>query len=112
MKPVRGADSLAALAVMVLIGGAVASRPLMRVMAERPTSEECLTLLDRYVELVAHAVDATPSRFAAIVTERRAAASAVVSEQGFPRCQSELTREEVTCGLRANSADDLERCLP
>ena len=112
LRPASGADLLAALAVVGLLSGAVGLRAAFRAVAGRPTSAECLALLDRYVEHVAHAAVADQARFAVAVAERRAAAKAVVAERGFPRCETELTHDEVACGLQASNADELERCLP
>ncbi|EYF04226.1 hypothetical protein [Chondromyces apiculatus] len=112
LKRATARDLGAALAVVILLGGAAALRPVLRAMDERPSSEECVELLDRYVEHVAHAAVADQPRFVVAIAERRAAARAVVEERGFPRCEAELTRDEVRCGLQASNADELERCLP
>lgn len=115
MPPLRRAtraDVLATLAVVASVTAVAAARPTLRALAERPSRAECMALLERYVEHTARAVDPDPARAAAAIEERMAAAAAAAGERGFPRCEAELTREEVACGLRAGSADELERCLP
>jgi hypothetical protein len=92
------------------VAAAAASRPLLRALAERPSPEECAALLERYVALVARA--AVPEAAASAVAQRTAAARAAADARGFAACEDELSREEVACGLRAENADDLERCLP
>ena len=118
LRRVTPGDVLATLAVITAVGAAAAAGPVGRALAERPSGADCVALLDRYIELVARAVDPDPARVAASIEERKAAAALAApaalgtAESGFPRCEAELTRDEVACGLRAGNADELERCLP
>lgn len=104
------ADVAATLAILALVGAAALAPSVARRLAGRPAPEDCAALLDRYVELVARAV--SPESSTAAIAERKALAQAAVGARGFARCEAELTPDEVACGLRAGSADEIERCLP
>ncbi len=104
------ADVLATAAILGAVGLGVAARPALRALADRPAPEACVALLDRYVELVARAAD--PDATAAAIAQRKETAWTAAGEPRFARCEAELTREEVACGLAAGNADELERCLP
>ncbi|WP_437597827.1 hypothetical protein WMF28_34525 [Sorangium sp. So ce590] len=104
------ADVLATLAIVLLVIGVVAGRAALRRLSARPSPEACAALLDRYVELVLRA--AAPEPAASDVAERQAMARKAAGERGFVRCEADLTQAEVSCALKAGSADDLERCLP
>lgn len=104
------ADVLATAAVLAVVAAGAAARPVFRALSPRPAPADCMALLERYVELVARAAD--PDASASAVAERHERARAAAGERGFARCEAELTRDEVACGLRAGNADELERCLP
>ena len=108
-RATRG-DVLATVAILGAVGLGVATRPALRALAERPSPEACVALLDRYVELVARAAD--PDASASTIAQRKETAWASAGEARFARCEAELTREEVACGLTAGNPDELERCLP
>lgn len=109
--PATRADVLATLAIVGVVALAVLIPMLARKLAPHPSSAECEALLDRYVEHVAHAVDPKPA--ASALEERRALARAAApSRAAFSRCVTDLTRWEVDCAMKAESADSFERCLP
>lgn len=115
VSPPRGqatrAEVLATLAIIAVTALAVLLPMLARKLGPHPSPAECAALLDRYVEHVAHAVDPKPA--ASALEERRALARAAApSRAAFSRCVSDLTRSEVDCAMKADSADSFERCLP
>jgi len=99
----------ATLGILALAAAAAVAPSALRRLAGRPAAEDCAALLDRYVEHVARAVSPEPA--AARIAERKELARAAAGERGFARCEAELTPDEVACGLRAGSADEIERCL-
>jgi hypothetical protein len=105
------ADVLATLAIVGVTALAVLVPMIARELGPRPTPADCEALLDRYVEHVAYAIDPKPA--SSTLIERRALAHAAASSRAaFSRCQSDLTRSEVECAMKADSADSFERCLP
>ncbi len=110
-EPATRADVLATLAIVGVTALAVLLPVIARRLGPHPTAADCEALLDRYVEHVAYAVDPKPAPSA--LAERRALARAAASSRAaFSRCVSELTRSEVDCAMKAESADSFERCLP
>lgn len=109
--PATRAEVVATLAIVGVTGLAVLVPMIARRLAPHPSTEECEALLDRYVEHVTYAVDPKPA--ASALAERRSLARAAASERAaFSRCMSDLTRAEVDCAMKADSADTFERCLP
>ena len=103
-------DAMAALAVMVVVVGAVVSLRASDALAPRPTREQC-------EQLHAHYVDRASRQHAPGVDDRTvddavAAASSDPSRADDLRsCENELTREQVECGLGKGNVDEIERCL-
>ena len=105
------ADVLATLAIITATGLAVFGPTVVRRLSAHPSKEQCEALLDRYEEHVAYAVDPKPS--ASALAERRALArAAATGRTAFSRCVSDLTLDEAECAMKANGADEFERCLP
>lgn len=107
------AEVLGTVAIVVVLVGLVAARGVARRLGPHPTRAECDALLDRYVE---HLVAAEGGRLPTppdVLEERRARARAkAAADPEFARCPIALTRDEATCALHANGADEFERCLP
>src|SRR5262245_4998785 len=105
---IRG-ETIAALAIVGIAIVFAVGRPLRRRLAAHPSAAECAALLDRYVDHLAHAAD--PHVPAATVAEAQETARAkAATEPDFARCTTTLTREEADCAMRANGADEFERC--
>jgi len=99
---------------LIIVGICVAlvvSKPILRKLAEHPSSEACAALLDRYVEHVVHAIDPKPAA-GELATRKAQARDLAAEDPAFARCPSYLTREEAECAMRAGNADEFERCLP
>lgn len=108
------ASRIEVVATLLIVGGFVGLlgvRSIRRTLAEHPSKEVCQAMLDRYVEHIVYAVDPKPT--AADLNSRKAQARALAAEdQAFARCPTHLTRDEADCALKANNADEFERCLP
>ena len=65
-------------------------------------------MLDRYAEEEARAADPAPTQKGPSLDE---APGRTIAATTVDRCTHDLTAEEVTCALRSNGADELERCL-
>jgi hypothetical protein len=98
----RRLDVLLTLAIVVGLLGFVATRPLRRRLAQHPSPEQCAAMLARYADQEARAAE--PSR----PPSNRPPPDQARAE----RCARELTAEEVDCAMKANSVDEIERCLP
>lgn len=109
--PAARADVLATVAILLAFSLVVLAFVFYRRFSAHPTPEQCEALLERYITHVAHAVDPKPQ--ASALAERRKLARAAADKHGaFAACAEELTMDEHTCGMQAQSADELERCLP
>lgn len=109
LPPGRRNEVLATLAIVGALVAAVASRPLLRRLASRPTRESCVKMLDRYAEEQARAADPARGEKGPSLDE---APARTIPGTTLDRCVHDLTAEEVTCALHSNNADELERCLP
>ena len=107
--PGRRNEVLATLAIVGALVAAVASRPLLRRAASRPTRDQCVKMLDRYAEEQLRAADPARGEKGPSLDE---APGRTIAATTLDRCTHDLTQEEVTCALRSNGADELERCLP
>ncbi len=104
-------EVIATVAVVGGLAAIIATGPVRRRFAEHPSPEECVALLDRYVEHVVRAAD--PKVPGGDLSARQAQARALSStDPAFARCTTSLTRKEAECAMRANNADEFERCLP
>ncbi len=111
--PASRAEVAATLAILLVVAGIVVGRSIARRLGPHPTGEECAALLDRYVDHLVAAEGGPLPVPAPALAERRARARAKAStDPEFGRCPVVITREEATCALRANGADEFERCLP
>ena len=107
------AEVIATLSLLALAVAIVAGRAVLRRTAAHPTRDECDALLDRYVEHLVAAEGGPLPVPPQVLADRRARARAkAAADPEFARCPTALTREEATCALRANGADEFERCLP
>ncbi|MDI1446523.1 hypothetical protein [Polyangium sp. 6x1] len=109
--PASRAEVIATVVIVLLVVGFVLSKPIRRSLAAHPTPDTCAALLDRYVEHIVHAIDEKPpaSELVARKTQARTIAS---TDPKFARCPVYLTVDEAECAMRANNADEFERCLP
>jgi hypothetical protein len=107
--PGRRSEVLATLAIVGALVAAVASRPLLHRLAAHPSRDQCVKMLDRYAEEEARAADPVRGEKGRSLDEAPARRIPALT---LDRCTRDLTEEEVTCALRSNGADELERCLP
>jgi hypothetical protein len=102
-------DMSASVATISLVIGAV----LVSIFSGRAadgTSERCVALLDRFVELRLLAAD--PKTTPLVVEEHQAEAREQARRShALERCQRRLTQDSAACADRAHSADELERCF-
>jgi hypothetical protein len=98
----RRREILATLAIVGGLLGVVAGRPLLRRLARHPSEAQCAAMLDHYAEQAARAK--APSR----PPPARPPLDQALAE----RCAHELTALEVDCAMKANTIDEIERCLP
>jgi hypothetical protein len=106
--PGRRIEVLATLVIVGAFLGVAAARPVLRRMAPHPSREQCGKMLDRYAEEEARAVDPARGEKGRSLDEAPARS---IAASTLDRCTHDLTDEEVTCALRSNGADELERCL-
>jgi hypothetical protein len=106
--PSRRHEVLATLAIVGALVAAVAARPILRRTAAHPTREECVKMLDRYAEEEARAADPVRGEKGPSLDE---STSRTIASTTLDRCAHDLTRDEVTCALHSNGADELERCI-
>jgi hypothetical protein len=99
----RGArrDVLATLAIVGAFAAVAAGHAISRRLAPRPTPDRCAAMLDRYAEQQARAWNRAPP-----------GTHLAVDAPEVAGCVRDLSSNEVACALGANSADELERCLP
>lgn len=75
-----------------------------------PTAEECGALLDQYVQLLVKSDRAITSEAEVLKLQAQAREKAA-RDPAFQRCSEELSRAELECALRADTADRFEQCL-
>lgn len=105
------ADALATLVLLGAFALAALVPALSRRLGPHPSQDECLALLDRYVEHLARARSESP-RPSAVESWREAARKAASSSPTLSRCTELLTVDEAACAKSAPDADAFERCLP
>jgi hypothetical protein len=78
--------------------------------------QECVAMLDRYIDMVVAADPATknlPAAQASAVREMKKAVKK--AEASYVRvqtqCESEVTRKEYDCAMAAKNADEWEACI-
>jgi hypothetical protein len=102
-------EVLATLALLGVAVGFVVWRAAGHHLAAHPSEEQCTELLDRYVEHLVRANDPKPA--ASFIAERRALARVKAADSPeFARCTRVLTADQAECAMRANNADEFERC--
>lgn len=106
--PGRRNEVLATLAIVGALVAAVAARPLLHRVAAHPTRDQCVKMLDRYAEEEARAADPARGEKGPPLDE---APARTIASTTLDHCTHDLTEAEVTCALRSNGADELERCL-
>lgn len=110
----KPATRIEVVTTLLIVGGFIGLlgvRSLRRTLAEHPSKEVCQAMLDRYVEHIVYAIEPKPK--AAELNSFKAQARALAAEdQAFARCPTYMTRDEADCALKANTADEFERCLP
>ena len=114
--PPAGATRADVIGTVVIVGAAllfVAWRAHRHRFAEHPTEAECVALLDRYTDhLLFQARHGAPTTELERERARAAAREEAARSAEFATCTTRLTRDEVACAMRANGADEFERCLP
>ncbi len=78
--------------------------------AEPASPEQCTQLLDRYVERLGNSDGREPSSEEILRLQREARARAAASAE-FARCPEHVSKRQYECAMRANSADEIDRCL-
>jgi hypothetical protein len=106
--PSRRHEVLATLAIVGALVAAVAARPALQRLAAHPTRDQCVAMLDRYAEEEARAADPARGEKGPSLDE---AAPRTIASATLDRCTHDLTQQEITCALRSNGADELERCI-
>ena len=110
-EPVTRVEIVATVLIVAGFIGVLGVRSIRRTLAEHPSQEVCQAMLDRYVEHVVYAIDPKPG--VSDLNNRKAQARELAAkDQAFARCPTHLTRDEADCALKANNADEFERCLP
>lgn len=75
-----------------------------------PTEQECVALLDRYVQLLVQS-DRPGTSDAEVLKLQAQAREKAARAPTFARCADEVSREDLECALRADTADRFEQCL-
>ncbi|MFZ5891736.1 MAG: hypothetical protein ACOY0T_11835 [Myxococcota bacterium] len=78
--------------------------------SEPLSHEECETLLDRYVSLLA-ASDRPNTSDAELLRLKTQAREKARHDPAFLRCGREVSRSQFQCAMKAENADRLEQCL-
>ncbi|HVK71491.1 MAG TPA: hypothetical protein VM694_43860 [Polyangium sp.] len=110
-SPASRAEVVATIGIVLLVVGFVVSKPVRRSFSAHPSQDTCTALLDRYVEHIVHAIDEKPPA-SEIVTRKAQARTLASTDPKFASCPTYLTVDEAECAMRANNADEFERCLP
>lgn len=108
LPPGRRIEVVATLTIVGLFVAAVAARPILHRLARHPSRDQCGKMLDRYAEQEARAADPVRAEKGPSLDD---APARTIAAGTLERCTHDLTEEEVTCALRSNGADELERCL-
>lgn len=77
---------------------------------EPPNAAECVSLLDRYVTLLATSDRPTISE-TELIRLRQEARELSGKNPAFRRCPDRVSRRQLECALRAPNADRFEQCL-
>jgi hypothetical protein len=77
---------------------------------------ECMSMLDRYIDMVVAADPTTknlpPAQASAVREMKKAVKKAEASyRQVETRCETEVTRREYDCAMAAKNADEWEACI-
>jgi len=78
--------------------------------------QECMSMLDRYIDMVVAADPTTknlpPAQASAVREMKKAVKKAEASyRQVETRCETEVTRREYDCAMAAKNADEWEACI-
>ncbi len=84
--------------------------PCTSACGPRLSEEECRTLLDKYTEKVIDQAKPSLSQGERIEKQQQARKMAELDPE-FAKCASEVSRSAFECAMRANNADEIERCL-
>jgi len=102
------------LATLLIIGAVLAvvlSRPVERLLAARPTAQQCRELLALYLAHVRRAQVPAATSATIAAAGKRVAQRPDRFRQELSSCQQQLTEEQVLCGLRSTNVDGFERCM-
>lgn len=75
-----------------------------------PTEQECVALLDHYVHLLVKS-DRPGTSDAELLKLQAQAREKAARAPAFRHCADEVSRDDLECALRADSADRFEQCL-
>lgn len=75
-----------------------------------PTQQECVALLDHYVALLVKS-DRPGTSDAEVLKLQAQAREKALRAPTFQQCSDEVSRGELECALRADTADRFEQCL-
>jgi hypothetical protein len=78
--------------------------------ARQLSEEECGSLLDQYVSLLA-ASDRAGTPEAELLRLKALARKKAAQDPAFSRCSSEVSRTQFECAMQAENVDRLEQCL-
>jgi hypothetical protein len=78
--------------------------------AEPLSEEECGSLLDRYVAVLAGS-DRPGTTDSELVRLKAQAREKAAHDPSFRKCASRVSRSQFQCAMKADSADRLEQCL-
>ena len=103
-------DMAASVFIIALVAGYLGYRAITHVVAEAPTQKQCSQLLDRYLEHASRARDPEVGR-GDIDQVRETSLGTPKRVADVRSCISELSKEQVECGLEAHNIDQLEQCV-
>jgi hypothetical protein len=100
----------------LLLSMLVLASPLLPACHKKIKPEECVAMLDRYIDMVVAGDPALrnlpPGQSQAVHEMRKAAKKAEASYVHVQtQCESEVTRKEYDCAMAAKNADEWEACI-
>jgi hypothetical protein len=106
----RRREVLAGLLIVAAAVAVVAYKRVSRAVAPRPSEEQCTELLDRYLRHASRARTPDISERAIRDAQDKSRGSALRLAD-VKACRTQLTAQQVDCGLRSPNVDELERCM-
>jgi hypothetical protein len=107
---VKRRELLGGVAVVLGVTGFVLGKRVVRALATPPSREDCEALLERWLEHASRQRDPlVDDTDVAVARERARTRPEFLAD--LERCEEQLTKGEVECGIEAPNADALERCV-